>query len=330
MKEIKSGIYKIINLTNSKIYIGSAKDVAIRWRNHKRELLNNKHHNRYLQRSWNKYEEGNFQFEVVEYVGDVELLIEREQYYIDLFHACNRKYGYNINPVAGSCLGRVHTQETKQKIREKHIGKKMSEESRLKMRFAKLGVSPSEKQRLIASQTWRGRKHTEESILKMKQKHKGKIISEDTKNKLRLANLGKKTKEDVKERISLGLRGKNNKLTENDVLLIKILLGNGETGSKISKMFNINQSTISQIKLGKTWSYINPAQYSTEYIKAIKSKKDKRNGLNAANSKFNKEEILKIRQLLKIYKINEIAKLYAVDRRTISRIKKQKTYTDVS
>jgi len=50
-----SGIYKIINLKNNKIYIGSSICIIKRWYHHKYHLINNNHSNCYLQNAWNKY-----------------------------------------------------------------------------------------------------------------------------------------------------------------------------------------------------------------------------------------------------------------------------------
>ena len=45
---IYSGIYKIENIINHKIYIGQSKDIETRWEHHKWELNNHKHSNNYL------------------------------------------------------------------------------------------------------------------------------------------------------------------------------------------------------------------------------------------------------------------------------------------
>ena len=75
MKTIETiGIYKIENIINGKIYIGSSTRLLKRFKEHKRKLLNNTHINSILQRSWNKYGEGAFMFSVIEYCEKKDII----------------------------------------------------------------------------------------------------------------------------------------------------------------------------------------------------------------------------------------------------------------
>lgn len=56
--------------------------------------------------------------------------------------------------------------------------------------------------------------------------------------------------------IKKGSKRAHSKLKESDVELIKELLKKGDSQSSISKIFNVSQSTISHIKLGKKWSHV--------------------------------------------------------------------------
>src|ERR1017187_10366861 len=94
-----SGIYIIINILNNKIYIGSAINLYKRLYEHFRTLKENKHKNKHLQSSYNKYKKDNFIYHLLEYCNKEEL-IKREQYYINLL-----KPEYNICQIAGNSLG---------------------------------------------------------------------------------------------------------------------------------------------------------------------------------------------------------------------------------
>ena len=78
-------IYKISNNINSKVYIGSTKDLNKRWNDHKSSLIKNKHYNKHLQRFVNKYGIDTLTFSIIEKVDDNNNLLIREQIYIDMF-----------------------------------------------------------------------------------------------------------------------------------------------------------------------------------------------------------------------------------------------------
>ena len=92
-------IYIIWNKVNNKFYIGSAVNYKKRWRNHITTLNNGTHRNKYLQNAWNKYGEKCFNFEVLEFLCNRDVLLEREQRYIDIAIMISRNNLYNINLV---------------------------------------------------------------------------------------------------------------------------------------------------------------------------------------------------------------------------------------
>lgn len=108
--ELRSGIYQITNVKNGKFYIGSAKDITIRWNHHRSDLNLNKHHSRYLQRSWNKHGAESFEFKILEHC-ELDVMIGREQYYMD-----TRCPDYNMSPSAWSRLGIKASDETRSRI----------------------------------------------------------------------------------------------------------------------------------------------------------------------------------------------------------------------
>ena len=59
---MNSGIYKIVNKIDGKIYVGQSIHLEKRKNEHFKELINNKHQNQHLQYAFNKYGINNFDF----------------------------------------------------------------------------------------------------------------------------------------------------------------------------------------------------------------------------------------------------------------------------
>jgi len=119
----QSGIYKITNLVNNKIYIGSSTNLDKRKYEHFYDLKLNKHHSKYLQNSYNKHGVDNFKFETLAYCPS-EYRIKLEQWFMD-----NLNPAFNILKLAASPLGRKHTEETKNKMSVIRIGKVQTQET---------------------------------------------------------------------------------------------------------------------------------------------------------------------------------------------------------
>ncbi len=91
-----SGIYHIKNIITLQKYFGSSNNIEGRWKNHKTFLRGNRHSNKKLQSSWNKYKEVSFEFKIIEECNTDNLLI-LEQSYLD--GIC--KEDYNLQLIAG-------------------------------------------------------------------------------------------------------------------------------------------------------------------------------------------------------------------------------------
>lgn len=95
----KKGVYKITNLVNNKFYIGSTVDsFKVRLRAHFNKLRINKHPNKHLQGSFNKYGEENFEISLLYFGESLEDIRGKEQEFINSLHACNPNVGFNIDP----------------------------------------------------------------------------------------------------------------------------------------------------------------------------------------------------------------------------------------
>ena len=92
----KCGVYKITNITNNKIYIGSSKNILQRWKNHIRELETNSHKNLFLQSDWNVFGKDSFIFEILEECSIDEQYETEQKYLNELFPFHHSGTGYNI------------------------------------------------------------------------------------------------------------------------------------------------------------------------------------------------------------------------------------------
>jgi len=171
-------IYKIVNTINGKIYVGSAVNFRKRKNLHLKNLRDRKHGNKHLQLSFNKYGLDNFVFEIIELCSR-EILLEREQYYIDTL-----KPDYNIcKSVERSRLGLKNSPEHIAKIRNANLGSKRSLEACKNIGLAKLGKKASPE--TIAKLKLRPR--TEETKRKIGNFRLGKIHTEKAKENMRNA-----------------------------------------------------------------------------------------------------------------------------------------------
>lgn len=202
---VKSGIYQITNTVTGKIYVGSAVDFGGRWRNHRWRLKRGDHHSPKLQAAWNKYGEPAFEFLVIERVP-VDVLIEREQYWIDTLAPF-----YNIAPTAGSRLGMKHSaderakmairsanisQETREKMAAAKRGRKASEETKRRMSLVRIGRKHTEesKRKLALASTGKqnalGFRHSDEAKARISALHKGRVLTPEHRKKLSESHLG--------------------------------------------------------------------------------------------------------------------------------------------
>lgn len=91
------GIYKITNLKNFKVYVGSTITGFIhRYKSHYEKLRTNNHKGYpVLQNSVNKHGIENFEFEILE-ICSKDIILEREKYWIEFLNSIEN--GYNLNP----------------------------------------------------------------------------------------------------------------------------------------------------------------------------------------------------------------------------------------
>lgn len=93
----KSGIYRILNNLTGKFYLGRSSNLFDRKSRHFSQLRKGIHHNIHLQRSFNKYGQSCFTFEVLEYTDN---LVEKEQEYFDKYNCGDHLICYNLRDMA--------------------------------------------------------------------------------------------------------------------------------------------------------------------------------------------------------------------------------------
>ena len=91
---MSSGIYRIYCKREDKSYRGKSMNIEERWKSHLNELKKGKHHNKKLQKVFNKYGKDDFEFSILKEVDDYYEITYYESYYAEEFNAFNS--GYNI------------------------------------------------------------------------------------------------------------------------------------------------------------------------------------------------------------------------------------------
>lgn len=124
-REHTTGIYKITNIKNGKVYIGQSVDIERRWMTHKIHTKKENGKKFPIHHSLKKYWFENFSFEIIEECG-VEVINEREQYYISFYNSMLPN-GYNCD--SGGKSGGYLSQERIDKM----SGVESSLSTRIKM-----------------------------------------------------------------------------------------------------------------------------------------------------------------------------------------------------
>lgn len=223
-----TGIYKIENVVNHKVYIGQSINIENRWAAHFESLCANTHYNDYLQRAWNKYGKDKFVFSIIEECSENQLT-DREQYWIDYYGGIDSTNTYNNRGASSkgalSEYSKIKISES-QKGKPKKPGRTVSPEGRKRLSESHKGICPSKETRNKMSVAQLGKKHTEETKRKIADKNrqkyidnpklreevsnrmKGRIFTEEHRRKLGDVNRGKsyKNNKELIKKHSDGLR----------------------------------------------------------------------------------------------------------------------------
>jgi group I intron endonuclease len=189
-------IYKTTNLLSNRIYIGQCKG---KFRAH---YLGS---GVIIKKAVKDKGKNNFKVEVLEYCYSLDILNEREIYWIKFYNSTNLSIGYNIDEGG---KGRKIAESTKLKLSIAHKGKKLTEEHKNNIAKSQLNKKHSPKTKLKMSLNNLGRifsdEHKKNIGIKTSQReggNKGRIFSEQWKKNIGKAskgrNIGRKHSEET-------------------------------------------------------------------------------------------------------------------------------------
>lgn len=140
-------VYKIVNLTNNKVYVGqTTMSLQKRWHQHY-----SKQSNTAISKAIKKYGKNNFTIGVIAKANNIDELNYRETYYIRLFNSLAPN-GYNLMSGGNNS---IHSNESKQKMSKKlkgfGLGRSLSESTKLKIAKFNLGQKRSTSVKLAMS-----------------------------------------------------------------------------------------------------------------------------------------------------------------------------------
>lgn len=112
-------VYKITNKVTNKVYIGiTNQGSGARYRHHWYESRIGEPSP--IHRSMAKYGEENFTLEIIDFADTYDELKEKEKYWIKQYNSTDRTIGYNLTEGGDGTFGKKLSEETKDKIRQKH------------------------------------------------------------------------------------------------------------------------------------------------------------------------------------------------------------------
>jgi group I intron endonuclease len=225
-------IYEIRQIGAGKVYVGSTNSWKRRLGEHRSALRSGKHCNKHLQAAWAKYGEEDFEFSVLEFLADVDQIVEREQHWIDSL--CAATLGFNMCPAAGTTRGLPCSPERAARISAAKLGHIQRESTKALIRAARAAqvITPESIAKTRAGNT--GKKRTAEFADRISQKLTGITRSPETRAKVAAANLGKKASVETRTKMSVSASGKE-RSSEHRAALAKAMTGRKLSPETIAK-----------------------------------------------------------------------------------------------
>ena len=200
-----TGIYKITNLVNSRVYIGASKNVEKRWSEHRNGRTA-------IAGDLQIFGLDNFKFEVLLECPE-DMLCQWERDMICLYDSDDPEKGYNCKNDRPYSLERGESLKGKPSGMKGHVawnrGLKTSDETKRKMSEANRGHTVSEETKRKLSEfhrgqtAWnRGLKTSDETKRKISEAKRGRSRSDETRRKISEAHKGLSASEETRRKIS--------------------------------------------------------------------------------------------------------------------------------
>ena len=181
-----TGIYKITNLVNNKVYIGASKNIEKRWSSHRNGRTA-------IAEDLQTFGLDNFKFEVLLECPE-DMLAQWERDMICLYDSDDPEKGYNCKNDRPYSLKNSEVRRGKPSGMK---GRSLSEETKRKI-----------SETLKGHTTWnKGIPHLEETKRKISEANKGHVVSEETRRKICEAHRGISHTEEERRKISETLKG---------------------------------------------------------------------------------------------------------------------------
>ena len=236
---------------NNKVYIGiTQQEPEKRWKNG----LGYDAHQTLMKRAIKKYGWINIKHEILFTNLSKEEACDKEIELIAFYNSTDKQKGYNVSKGGEGTIGVKPTEESKQKNRIAHLGKKASLETRKKISESNKGkhnIKRTEEQKKKISEATKKAMQNPEIRKRLSETHSGKNHR----------NYGKHLSEEIKRKISKTEKGKHKKgkkvmCIETNKIYDNITIAHNKT--------KINGYCIGQVCLGKRktagklhWKYIN-------------------------------------------------------------------------
>lgn len=239
-ESFSSGIYKITNNVNHKIYIGSTKNFRVRYLGHRNSLKNGAHHSKRFQRFVDESGLDSLIFEKY-LLTSIKFLLIEEQKAMDFYKCYKQENGYNISPIAGKTLNNNPSAETRELLSFVKKG-------------SKNGMSKINDEIALSIRKEYHTKTNKELCLKygLEKKIIFNVISGKTWNHLPLEDYQNRP---VILHIPNGDKHYNSSFTNFDIEDIRNLAKN-ETVNYIANLYNRPVETIRSIIKCHTWKHI--------------------------------------------------------------------------